>query len=273
MGSHDLAPGSAVRAREFHRLHHRPCEARSASSHARAFARTASGRKACDRTRDDSLLPPRGHRPSDAANQLHERMDTTVPDSERTHASNGPGSGAAAVHSPARALHGSHPLRAAVSRLAPVALALVLAGSIPRVAQAGRITGTVFEDVNFGGGAGRDLFGSGGIRLTGAIVEAYDGTTGDFVNSSTTDSTGGYKINGVGSRLYVLRVVGASARSTRPGFISGTHLAVPTFHVDATFGTVVPVTTDVGGRQPAQPDAPAAGSGARINVSMYQFIA
>jgi hypothetical protein len=164
-------------------------------------------------------------------------------------------------------------VRAAISRLASVALALVLAGSVPLVAQAGRITGTVFEDVNFGGGAGRDLFGSGGIRLSGAIVEAYDGTTGDFVNSSTTDSTGTYKINGVGSRLYILRVVGSSVRSTRPGFVPGTELAVPTFHIDATFGTVVPVTNDVGGRQPAQPDAPAGSSGARINVTTYQFIA
>jgi hypothetical protein len=35
------------------------------------------------------------------------------------------------------------------------------------------ISGTVFEDVNYGGGAGRDLVASAGVRRPNARVELY----------------------------------------------------------------------------------------------------
>src|ERR1044071_7754474 len=102
----------------------------------RLVARTCvrANRDRAERLRQDPSRLPASRRaaPSpDAAKQPHERTDTPLPHSARTHASNGSHPGAAAVHSPAHAPNGSHPVRAAISRLASVALALLLAGSVP----------------------------------------------------------------------------------------------------------------------------------------------
>ncbi|HEX8505773.1 MAG TPA: hypothetical protein VF630_10415, partial [Hymenobacter sp.] len=59
-----------------------------------------------------------------------------------------------------------------VSRLTPIAL-----------------TGYVFEDVNYGGGAGRPRTATGAAVRSGATVELYD-NAGTFVATTTTDATG-----------------------------------------------------------------------------------
>ncbi len=51
------------------------------------------------------------------------------------------------------------------------------------------ITGTVFEDVNYGGGLGRNLASSSGVPLPGVTVELYDGA-GTLTQTSTTGPAG-----------------------------------------------------------------------------------
>ena len=47
------------------------------------------------------------------------------------------------------------------------------------------LSGTVFEDVNYGGGAGRPLAASGGVGRDGVTVELYD-AAGNFLEATTT---------------------------------------------------------------------------------------
>ena len=62
-------------------------------------------------------------------------------------------------------------------------VALAFAGQVG----AATITGTVFEDRNYGGGAGRSLLSSGGQPLANVRVELYRQSTGAFVDSDTTN--------------------------------------------------------------------------------------
>ncbi|HEY5029812.1 MAG TPA: hypothetical protein VIK39_15500, partial [Candidatus Angelobacter sp.] len=63
--------------------------------------------------------------------------------------------------------------------------------SAPRV----KITGTIFEDVNYGGGAGRSLVAASGVVRATARVELYD-SAGTFVTSTTTNASGVYTLTG-----------------------------------------------------------------------------
>ena len=116
------------------------------------------------------------------------------------------------------------------------------------------LSGKVFEDVDYGGGAGRDLAGSGGTPVAGATVELYDGT-GSFVSSGTTNGSGVYSL-GVPNGSYSVRVVNDTVGSTRPG-ATGTEWPVQTYRTDASSGTAVAVTDRVGGEKPDEEDAPA----------------
>jgi VCBS repeat-containing protein len=120
------------------------------------------------------------------------------------------------------------------------------------------ISGTVFEDVNFGGGSGRDystattaasLFD---IDAEGAIVELYD-ASGNFVISTTTDNNGQYSFD-VAAGNYFVRVVNDSVISSRPGYTSSLR-AVQTYQTEASNGVVVAVTDHVGGQRPDEVDA------------------
>ena len=51
------------------------------------------------------------------------------------------------------------------------------------------LSGTVFEDVNYGGGPGRSQADSSGVGRPSATVELYD-SAGNFMRSTTTDATG-----------------------------------------------------------------------------------
>ncbi|NNG10670.1 MAG: sodium:calcium exchanger, partial [Arenibacter sp.] len=78
------------------------------------------------------------------------------------------------------------------------------------------VTGTVFEDVNYGGGAGRNMATAAGVPIPGATVELYDGG-GSFVTNTTTNAAGRYVFAGMANGSYTIRVVNNSVRSTRPG--------------------------------------------------------
>jgi uncharacterized repeat protein (TIGR01451 family) len=120
------------------------------------------------------------------------------------------------------------------------------------------ISGTVFEDPDYGGGAGRPLSTPATSGRNGAVVELYS-STGAYIKSITTSGGGNYTFTGVTPGDYQIRVVNSTVTSSRPNSSSITGLvAVQTFRTDAsvTAGTVTPVTDHVGGEKPAETDAP-----------------
>lgn len=115
------------------------------------------------------------------------------------------------------------------------------------------ITGKVFEDINYGGGAGRDLATSGGTAIPNARVELFD-NAGNFVAFTTTNASGNYSFSGLVNGTYTVRVVNSSVASTR-GCAAGTCLPVQTYRTNAGSGTANPVTNYVGGQNPTIADA------------------
>jgi len=129
--------------------------------------------------------------------------------------------------------------------------------------------GKVFEDVNYGGGAGRSQATSAGVGVSGATVELY-GSTGSYVSSTTTASDGSYLFSGLASGNYYVRVVGSTVLSSRTGS-SSSLVGVMTYRTDASSGTATAVTDNVGGTNPALVDPGAASSGAAFNTSTWVF--
>jgi hypothetical protein len=116
------------------------------------------------------------------------------------------------------------------------------------------VTGTVFEDVNYGGGAGRNRATAGGIPIPGATLELYDGG-GAFVTNTTTNAAGRYVFAGMANGAYTIRVVNNSVRSTRPGGPACTTcIPVQTFKTDYIASVVVEDVNSVGGEDPSGQD-------------------
>jgi uncharacterized repeat protein (TIGR01451 family)/fimbrial isopeptide formation D2 family protein len=114
------------------------------------------------------------------------------------------------------------------------------------------ISGTIFEDVNYGGGAGRSLATSSGVGSAGARVELYD-NSGNFVSFTTTDSVGTYTFTSLLAADYTVRVVNSTVASSRTGGAGcGVCLPVQTYRTD---GAGSSVTSKVGGENPALLDA------------------
>jgi uncharacterized repeat protein (TIGR01451 family) len=109
------------------------------------------------------------------------------------------------------------------------------------------VTGYVYEDVNYGGGAGRPRSASGTAGRPGATVELYT-NAGDLVATTTTDANGQYTFN-VPASSYQVRVVNSTVTSSR----STTGAIAVLLPVQTYNGT----TTRVGGENPASQDAPA----------------
>lgn len=143
-----------------------------------------------------------------------------------------------------------------IATLAATALAnrtTVLDGdlaSAPRVP----LTGKVFEDVNYGGGAGRSLTASSGVGRPNARVELYD-SAGNFLAATTTDATGLYTFSAVPGQTYTVRVVNSTVTSSRPGAVA-TLIGVQTFRTSGLTGSVGTADTNrVGGENPTLIDA------------------
>lgn len=117
-----------------------------------------------------------------------------------------------------------------------------------------KITGTVFTDPNYGGGAGRSLSASSGTRVPNVRVELYD-ASGNFSSAVVTDSNGLYTfpsvINGASGTV---RVVSGTVRSQRTG-ATGTQIPVLTFRTNAASAGAAAVTDHVGGEAPSLADA------------------
>jgi hypothetical protein len=121
---------------------------------------------------------------------------------------------------------------------------------------AATIRGTVFEDRNYGGGAGRDLASAGGqvAGVAGVRVELYNGNT--FVTATTTDADGRYSFTYTGNTPRTVRVVNGTLRSERAGGAACTTcVAVQTFRTTGSGDTALPVSNRVGGENPALVDA------------------
>jgi len=148
-------------------------------------------------------------------------------------------------------------------------LAVVLLGC--GTAQAATFTGTVFEDANYGGGAGRTRAASGGTVLAGVTVELYAVTGGALIATTTTNVGGVYSLtSGASAASMIVRVVNGSVRSARTGGAGCvTCVPVQTFRTDASSGAAVDVTNRVGGEAPASSDAvvnPGAGTYASLTA-------
>lgn len=121
------------------------------------------------------------------------------------------------------------------------------------------ITGRVFEDVYYGGGAGRNYATASGVGVSGATVELYD-SGGSLVDTQTTDTNGIYVFAGMVDGTYSVRVVNETVISSRPG--GGTCascLPVQTFKTEYIASTIVERTNEVGGEDPTATD-PSAGT-------------
>jgi len=131
------------------------------------------------------------------------------------------------------------------------------------------ISGNVYEDVNYGGGAGRDRASSSGVVRSGARVELYN-NSGNFVDNTTTDGSGNYSFTGLTAASYTVRVVSASVTSSRTGYVAGLR-PVMTFRTNASSGTAVAVTDYVGGHDPATQDVANAAAGWILNAATGVF--
>ena len=150
------------------------------------------------------------------------------------------------------------PVRSVVTRACSL-LAILVMGLGARLAHAATFTGTVFEDVNYGGGAGRSLATSAGVPLANVTVELYRASNGNWVATTTTNASGFYSLTSSGGSaalsMYV-RVVNGTVRSSRAGGAAcATCVPVQTFRTTATSGAAVAVTDHVGGEVPGSSDA------------------
>ncbi|MEN9629280.1 MAG: 3-dehydroshikimate dehydratase, partial [Pseudomonadota bacterium] len=125
----------------------------------------------------------------------------------------------------------------------------------PALAYGRVVAGTVFEDLNYGGGAGRSRAAAGGVGLANATLELI-GSDGVLLATTTTAADGGYRFVGVGDGHFFVRVVQGSVRSSRPG--SGAAVVgVQTWRHEASWSSPGPVTNEVGGSDPAATDGAA----------------
>jgi Right handed beta helix region len=147
----------------------------------------------------------------------------------------------------------AHSAKSALQRAALAWVALTFAG----LAGAATVSGTVFEDRNYGGGAGRSLATSGGQPLANVRVELYRQSNGAFITSGTTDAAGLYSLSsGNNNNVVIVRVVNGSVRSARTGGSTcATCVPVQTYRTDASTGSPAAVTNRVGGETPALSDA------------------
>lgn len=114
------------------------------------------------------------------------------------------------------------------------------------------ISGKIFEDVNYGGGEGRDIVTANGVVRPNARVELYN-SSGNFVSFTTTDASGTYTFSNVAPGNYTVRVVNSTVTSSRPGYVAGL-LPVQTFRTDI-WGVAPFDVQRIGGEKPSLVDA------------------
>ena len=86
------------------------------------------------------------------------------------------------------------------------------------------IVGTVFEDVNYGGGSGRDLATSNGVGIEGVTVELYN-NLGVLRETTTTNASGEYSFGGMADGSYSVRVANSTINSSREVEVHAVHVS------------------------------------------------
>tara|TARA_R110002051_G_scaffold93381_3_gene163196 strand:+ start:574 stop:2841 length:2268 start_codon:yes stop_codon:yes gene_type:complete len=131
---------------------------------------------------------------------------------------------------------------------------LVISSAVLLRVPSNLISGTVFEDVNYPGGNGRNSIDGSGIGIEGTTVELYN-SLGNLVDTSITDSSGDYAFGGMSDGSYSVRVLNSSVNSNRGGGIScSTCYAVQTFRTTYNGASITEVVDEVGGANPAGTD-------------------
>lgn len=118
-----------------------------------------------------------------------------------------------------------------------------------------QISGTVFEDVNYGGGAGRNRATASGVARPNVRAELY-GSTGTYLTAATTNASGVYTFDGYAPGSYTVRIVSSTVTSSRTGTLAAP-LPVLTFRTTAPAGTATDDAARVGGETPSLDDAAA----------------
>jgi parallel beta-helix repeat protein len=138
-----------------------------------------------------------------------------------------------------------------------VATGCLITFGVSGLAHAATFTGRVFEDVNYGGGAGRSFAASSGVGIAGVRVELYNVGTGALIASVNTGAGGTYSLtSGNTSAQMRVRVVNGSVRSSRTGGAACTScVPVQTYRTEGSGNGIVPMTNRVGGENPALSDA------------------
>lgn len=112
------------------------------------------------------------------------------------------------------------------------------------------IAGTVFEDVNYGGGQGRNMTDANGVGISSAIVELYE-SDGTFVRRTTSKVSGDYSFGGMADGDYYVKLVNSTVRSTRNNGINCTTcVPIQTFRTYGDVTNTVEVLTEIGGADP-----------------------
>lgn len=113
------------------------------------------------------------------------------------------------------------------------------------------IAGTVFEDANYPGGAGRNMVASGGIGVSGATVELFN-SAGTFIQRKNTDINGDYSFGGMADGDYRVKVVNSTVKSNRGGGLNcSACYPVQTFRKYKGVSSLIDVTNEVGGANPS----------------------
>jgi hypothetical protein len=145
------------------------------------------------------------------------------------------------------------------------------------LASAGSIGGTVFEDVNYGGGAGRSrsvALAAGGSGRSGARVELFtvSGVVATYSTFTTTNGSGNYSFGTLAAGTYAVRVVGGTVSSARTGYTAA-NLPVMTARTEWNTEAAWLVTDHVGGHNPADFVAVSASAGAAFRTDTGMFSA
>ncbi|PIB29901.1 Calx-beta domain-containing protein [Maribacter sp. 4G9] len=130
----------------------------------------------------------------------------------------------------------------------------VISNAVVLKVQSNLIAGTVFEDVNYGGGSSRNMATASGVPVVGATVEIFD-NFGNLWNSTTTDSNGDYSFGGMADGTYNIRVVNSTVRSSRGGGSAcSTCLPIQTYRTSHNGTSYNYITSEIGGALPSQQD-------------------
>jgi len=133
------------------------------------------------------------------------------------------------------------------------------------------ILGRIYEDVNYGGGAGRTYAAIGSTNGIGGVrVEVYD-NLGNLQNFTTSNPDGTYTLGVSSNGIYYVRVVNSTILSTRPGS-NATAVPVQTFRREsATVGVFTDIVNEVGGRNPLLTD-PGTGTIGTTTINTSTFM-